>query len=68
MLYFAIFKISLKLRYENNDFKSYWDLSTKQKNENDNFYEINGKNIYDIIKELEQYGLYDGGEWKKDTF
>ena len=54
--------------YENNDFKSYWDLSTKQKNENDNFYEINGKNIYDIIKELEQYGLYDGGEWKKDTF
>lgn len=52
--------------FEKKDLKSYWDLSTNQKNENDNFYEVNGKNVYDVIGELQQYGLYDGGEWQKE--
>ena len=52
--------------FEKKDLKLYLDLSTNQKNENDNFYEENGKNVYDVIGELQQYGLYDGGEWQKE--
>lgn len=52
--------------FENNDLKLHWDLSTKQKIEDENLYETDGKNIYDVISELEQYGLYDGGKFPKE--
>jgi len=51
---------------ENKEIKFYWDLSKNEKNEDDNFYEADGKNVYDVINELQKCGLYVGGEWKKE--
>lgn len=47
--------------------ETYWDLSTKEKDEDEMYYE-NNKNIYDVIKELEKDGLYDAGEKLKREY
>lgn len=47
--------------------ETYWDLSTKEKDEDEMYYK-NNKNIYDVIKGLEKDGLYDAGEKLKREY